>query len=151
VIETTIIPTGWNQRNNTVGRDVILMTSLHPVMIPIHVVATGIAVGDPITVEAVGNQITKVIGAVELGSAVETAAEASRPKIVISAEPKATAEAVVAKIATVAVAAVAAKARSTNAIDLLDNLVKKPKRLIVREDKPNELRRRSTPACFEPR
>jgi len=97
---------------------------------PVHVVATGIAIVDPIAIKAVGNQIA--IGEVERRSEAESAAIAPRPKIVSSIGPKATAEAVVATTATVAVAAVAAKARSTNATDLIDNLVKKPKGIIVR-------------------
>ena len=128
MIETTII----HHRINTVGRTVILKTSIHPMTNPVHVVATGIAIVDPIAIKAVGNQIA--IGEVERRSEAESAAIAPRPKIVSSIGPKATSETVVATIATVAVvaAAVAAKARSTNATDLIDNLVKKPKGIIVR-------------------
>ena len=104
----------------------------------VHVVATGMDIGDPITVKAVGNQ--SAIGEVKRRSEAETAAIAPRPKIVITIGPKATTEAVVATIATAAVvaAAVAAKARSTNATDLIENLVKKPKGVIGRGVKRNE-------------
>ena len=108
-----------------------MTTALPQMTIPAHFVVkdTVIAEGDTIAIEAVGNQIATDIGAVEIGAAVEAAAEA-RPKIVMTEDTEATAKAVVAKVA--ATAAAEAPAWTTKATELLGRLVEKPNALNVR-------------------